>query len=269
MPWQLDGKTIVISGGNAGIGLGFARGIAKAGGNLVIWGRRKDANERAKEELAQFGTRVLAQEVDVADEARVVAAMDEAAELMGRIDGVIANAGIMKPAPSFIEMSGDAYRELVEINQFGAFYIAREGAKHMKARWENGDRSGGSILFCASLSAVTGTVAMQHYNSAKGAMAAMARGIAVELGQYGIRANTACPGYTVSETVQDPGPGTPIGDQMRKRNPIPRFGHPEDFEGTGIYFMSDMSRFHTGDLVLIDGGWMANAGKADLTTRVY
>jgi len=269
MPWHLQGKTIVISGGNAGIGLGFARGIAKAGGDLVIWGRRKDANDRAKSELEQFGTRVFAQEVDVADEARVIAAMDEAAATMGRIDGVIANAGIMKPAPSFIEMSGDAYKELVGINQFGAFYLAREGAKHMKARWEKGDRSGGSILFCASLSAVTGTVAMQHYNAAKGAMASMARGIAVELGQYGIRANTACPGYTVSETVQDPGPGTPIGDQMRKRNPIPRFGLPEDFEGTGVYFMSDMSRFHTGDLVLIDGGWMANAGKADLTTRVY
>lgn len=269
LPWDLRGRTVVISGGNAGIGLGFARGIARAGGDVVIWGRRAAANARAKLELEQFGGRVLAQEVDVSDEARVIAAMEEAAHAMGRIDGVIANAGIMKPAPSFIEMSGDAYRELLEINQFGAFYLAREGARHMKARWDQGDRSGGSVLFCASLSAITGTVAMQHYNSAKGAIASLARGMAVELGQYCIRANTACPGYTVSETVQDPGPGTPIGDQMRKRNPIPRFGTPEDFEGVGVYFMSDMSRFHTGDLVLIDGGWMANAGKADLTTRVY
>lgn len=269
MPWDLRGKSVVITGGNAGIGLGFARGIARAGGNIVIWGRRAEANERAKAELEQFGVSVLAQEVDVSDEARVVEAMAEAAQVTGRIDGVIANAGIMKPAPSFVEMSGDAYRELVEINQFGAFYVAREGARHMKTRWEEGNRDGGSILFCASLSALTGTVAMQHYNAAKGAMASMARGIAVEMGQYGIRANTVCPGYTVSETVQDPGPGSPIGDQMRKRNPIPRFGVPEDFEGAGVYFMSQMSRFHTGDLVLIDGGWMANAGKADLTQSAY
>lgn len=268
-PWDLRGKTIVISGGNAGIGMGFAKGIARAGGNVVIWGRRADANEKAKSELAAFGVEILAQEVDVSDENRVIEAMDEVARTMGRIDGIIANAGIMKPAPSFVEMSGASYRELVEINQFGAFYIAREGARHMQARWEAGDRGGGSILFCASLSAVTGTVAMQHYNAAKGAMASMARGIAVEMGQYGIRANTVCPGYTVSETVQDPGPGSPIGDQMRKRNPIPRFGVPEDFEGVGVYFMSEMSRFHTGDLVLIDGGWMANAGKADLTQRAY
>ena len=266
MPWDMSGRVVVITGGNGGIGLGFARGIARAGGDVVIWGRRKEANEAARQELAEFGTRVLAQEVDVSDEQRVIAAMDEAAAEMGRIDGVIANAGIMKSPGSFLAMTGDAYKELLAINQFGAFYVAREGAKHMKARWDEGDTTGGSIVFCASLSAVTGTVAMQHYNAAKGAMASMARGIAVEMGKYGIRANTVCPGYTISDTVKDPGPGTPMGDQLRQRNPIPRFGTNEDFEGVGLYFMSDMSRYHSGDIVYIDGGWMANAGKTNLHT---
>lgn len=264
LPWDMSDRVVLITGGNAGIGLGFARGLARAGAQIVVWGRRKDANEAARANLAEFGGRVLTQEVDVADEARVIEAMDEAAATMGRIDGVIANAGIMKSPGSLLAMTGDAYRELVSINQFGAFYVAREGAKHMKARWDGGDQSGGSILFCASLSAVTGTMAMQHYNSAKGAMAAMARGIAVEMGQFGIRCNTVCPGYTVSDTVKDPGAGTPMGDQLRERNPIPRFGTAEDFEGVGLYFMSDMSRYHTGDLVKVDGGWMANAGKANL-----
>lgn len=267
-PWDMDGKVVVISGGNSGIGLGFARGIARAGGDVVIWGRRKDANEAAKASLAEFGTRVLTQEVDVADEARVIEAMDEAAATMGRIDGAIANAGVMKSPGSLLAMTGELYRELVSINQFGAFYVAREGAKHMKARWDAGDTSGGSIVFCASLSAVTGTVAMQHYNAAKGAMASMARGIAVEMGKYGIRCNTVCPGYTISDTVKDPGPGTPMGDQLRTRNPIPRFGTAEDFEGIGVYFMSDASRYHTGDLIKIDGGWMANAGKSNLHAGV-
>jgi NAD(P)-dependent dehydrogenase (short-subunit alcohol dehydrogenase family) len=262
----MRGKVVVVTGGNGGIGLGFARGIAKAGGDVVIWGRRKDANIAAKAELEQFGTRILAQEVDVSDEARVIAAMAEANETMGRIDGTIANAGIMKSPGSFLGMTGEAYRELVEINQFGAFYTAREGARHMKARWDAGDESGGSIVFCASLSAVTGTVAMQHYNAAKGAMASMARGISVEMGKFGIRANTVCPGYTISDTVKDTGPGTPMGDQLRQRNPIPRFGTADDFEGVGVYFMSDMSRYHTGDIVYIDGGWMANAGKTNLAS---
>lgn len=265
-PWDMTGKVVVVSGGNAGIGLGFARGIARAGGDVVIWGRRKDANEAAKAELSQFGTRILAQEVDVSDEQRVIAAMDEAVAELGRVYGAIANAGVMKSPGSFLGMTGENYRELVEINQFGAFYVAREAARQMKARWDAGDTSGGSIVFCASLSAVTGTVAMQHYNAAKGAMASMARGIAVEMGKYGIRANTVCPGYTISDTVKDPGPGTPMGDQLRSRNPIPRFGTAEDFEGVGVYFMSDMSRYHTGDIVYIDGGWMANAGKTNLAS---
>lgn len=265
LPWDMSGKVVVITGGNSGIGLGFGRGIAKAGGAVVIWGRRADKNSEAAAELRSLGAKVHEQVVDVADEAAVVASMAEAVQVFGRVDGVIANAGIMNAAKSFTDMTGDFYRRLVEVNQFGAFYTAREGARHMRARAEAGD-PGGSILFCASLSAITGSVAMQHYNSSKGAMAAMARGIAVEMGKYGIRCNTVCPGYTISDTVKDTGPGTPMGDQVRERNPLGRFGTAEDFEGIGVYFMSDASRFHTGDLVKVDGGWMANAGKSNLAT---
>jgi NAD(P)-dependent dehydrogenase (short-subunit alcohol dehydrogenase family) len=239
---------------------GFARGIAKAGGNLVIWGRRKEANEKAKAELDQYGVRVLSQEVDVADEDRVIEAFAEAVEAMGRIDGAIANAGLMMNQGSFTNMTGEAWHGLLAVNQHGAFYVAREAARHMRERAEAGD-PGGSILFCASLSAVTGSIGMQHYNAAKGAMASLARGIAVDMGKFGIRANTVCPGYTESETVKDPGPDSPLGAQVRERCPLGRFGTPDDFEGIGVYFMSDASRYHTGDLVKIDGGWMANAGK--------
>jgi NAD(P)-dependent dehydrogenase (short-subunit alcohol dehydrogenase family) len=263
-PWYMTGKVVIVTGGNAGIGLGFARGLARAGAGVVIWGRRADKNKAAAEQLKEFGTKVMTQEVDVADEGAVVAAMAGAVQKMGRVDGVIANAGIMKNAGSFLNMTAEAYHELLAINQHGAFHVAREAARHMKQRFDRGD-PGGSILFCASLSALTGTVGMQHYNAAKGALASMARGIAVDLGRYGIRCNTVCPGYTVSETVRDDGPDSPLGKQVRERTPIPRFGTPEDFEGIGVYFMSDASRFHTGDLVKVDGGWMANAGKANLS----
>lgn len=259
-PWDLTGKVVLITGGNAGIGLGFARGIAKAGGDLVIWGRRKEANDRAKAELDGFGVRVLTQEVDVSDEARVIEAFAEAIGKMGRVDGAIANAGLMMNQGAFTNMTGEAWHALLAVNQHGAFYVAREAARHMRERAEAGD-PGGSILFCASLSAVTGSIGMQHYNAAKGAMASLARGIAVDMGKFGVRANTVCPGYTESETVKDPGPDHPMGAQVRERCPIGRFGTPDDFEGIGVYFMSDASRYHTGDLVKIDGGWMANAGK--------
>ena len=93
--FDLTGRVVVVSGGNAGIGFGFARGIARAGGDVVIWGRRAEKNDEAAKALTEFGGRVFTQQVDVSDEARVVAAMAEAVEEMGRVDGVIANAGLM------------------------------------------------------------------------------------------------------------------------------------------------------------------------------
>ncbi|NUU20095.1 MAG: SDR family oxidoreductase [Streptomycetaceae bacterium] len=261
--FSLAGRTVLISGGNAGIGLAFARGVARAGGDVVVWGRRADKNAEAAKALSAFGGRVLTQEVDVGDEDRVIRAMAEAAEEMGRLDGVIANAGMMRNERSFLDMTTAAWHGLLAVNLHGAYVTAREGARHMKARHDAGD-PGGSLLFCASLSALTGSPGMQHYNAAKGALAAMSRGIAVEAGRYGIRSNVVCPGHTVSETVQIP-EDSPRARHIRRYNPSGRLGTPEDFEGIGVYFMSDWSRFHTGDLVVIDGGWMANAGKTDIT----
>ncbi|OHV30195.1 MULTISPECIES: SDR family NAD(P)-dependent oxidoreductase [Pseudofrankia] len=261
--FDLAGRVVVVSGGNAGIGLAFARGVARAGGDVVIWGRRAEKNLDAAKELAGFGHRVLAQQVDVSDEARVVEAMAEVVEELGRVDGVIANAGLMRRERSFPEMTSDAWHSLLAVNQHGAFFVMREGARHMKRRHDAGD-PGGSLLFCASLSALTGSPGMQHYNASKGAMAAMSRGIAVEAGRYGIRSNVVCPGYTESETVQIP-VDSPLFDRNRRYNPSGRAGRAEDFEGIGVYFMSDWSRYHTGDLVVIDGGWLANAGKTDVT----
>lgn len=262
-PWDMSGKVVIVTGGNAGIGRGFATGIARAGGDVVIWGRRADRNAEAVKELEAFGGRVLGQQVDVADEAQVRGAVAEAIAAFGRIDGLIANAGLMERQPSFVDMTSEAYHRLLAVNQHGVFYAAREVCRHMRDRHDAGD-PGGSLLFCASLSAVTGSVGLQQYNASKGAIAAMARGIAVEAGRYGVRCNTVCPGYTVSEKVKDPGADTPMGRRVRNYTPLGRFGTPQDFEGIGVYFMSDASRFHTGDLVKMDGGWMANAGKADL-----
>jgi NAD(P)-dependent dehydrogenase (short-subunit alcohol dehydrogenase family) len=261
--FDLTGKVVVITGGNSGIGLGFARGIAKAGGDVVIWGRRADKNAEAADEIKALGGRVLAQTVDVSDEARVVAAMAEAVEEMGRLDGVIANAGVMNHAGSFVQMTDEAWHGLLGVNLDGAFYAAREGARYMKQRYDEGD-PGGSLLFCASLSALTGSPGMQHYNAAKGAMAAMSRGITVEAGRYGIRSNVVCPGHTENQSlVFDL--DTPLGQHVHRYNPMGRMGTPADFEGIGVYFMSDESRFHTGDLVIVDGGWYANAGKSAIT----
>src|ERR1700750_2277606 len=108
--FDLRGKVVLVTGGNAGIGLGFARGIARAGGDVVVWGRRAEKNAKAAADLRQFGGRVLAQQGEGSDEARVVAAMAQAVEALGRVDGVIANAGMMTSTGTFLDMTTDAWR---------------------------------------------------------------------------------------------------------------------------------------------------------------
>jgi NAD(P)-dependent dehydrogenase (short-subunit alcohol dehydrogenase family) len=261
--FNLGGRVVLISGGNAGIGLGFAQGIARAGGDVVVWGRRAEKNGEAAKVLTELGARVLTQEVDVSDEDRVIEAMAEAVAEMGRVDGVIANAGMMRNERSFLDMTSDQWHGLLAVNLHGAYLTVREGARHMKVRYDAGD-PGGSLLFCASLSALTGSPGMQHYNAAKGGLVALSRGIAVEAGRYGIRSNVVCPGHTESETVQLPD-DHPVMARVRSYNPMGRMGRADEFEGIGVYFMSDESRFHTGDVVVIDGGWLANAGKSDIS----
>src|SRR3546814_2638562 len=107
--FDLTGKVALVTGGNSGIGLGFARGLARAGADVVIWGRREDRNEKAVAELRQFGGRVSARVVDVSEEREIVEGVAAAVEEMGRPDCVVANAGFASQAP-FTDMSAEVYR---------------------------------------------------------------------------------------------------------------------------------------------------------------
>ncbi|MDB5973093.1 MAG: short-chain dehydrogenase/reductase [Hydrocarboniphaga sp.] len=118
----------------------------------------------------------MSQEVDVADEARVIEAMTGAVDKMGRVDGAIANAGIMTNARSFLNLSSELYHGLLAVNQHGAMYVAREAARHMKARFDAGD-PGGSIVFCASLSALTGSASRDPARAPNGACGSTSGGV--------------------------------------------------------------------------------------------
>ena len=252
-PFDLSGKVALITGANNGLGLGFARGIAKAGGDLVIWGRRAERNEEVAGGLREHGVRVLAQAVDVSEESQVCEAMADAVRQLGRLDCVIVNAGISTRPSSFHEMSSQMWHELLATNLHGAFYTLREAVRHMVERADAGD-PGGSLIVCGSLAALGGVPRLEHYGAAKGALAAVVRSIATEYGGRGIRANMVAPGYFESSLGRDPEVVAARAEQMRERNPIPRAGRPEDLEGIIVYLMSDASRYHTGDVIVIDGG---------------
>lgn len=251
--FDLTGKVVLITGANSGLGLGFANAIARAGGDVVIWGRRADKNEEAARALRAYGGRVLAQAVDVSDEALVASSLREAVAELGRIDSVIANAGFNERLPSFHEMSSDSYHRLLAVNLHGAVYTLREGVAHMVERAEAGD-PGGSLIVCGSLTVLRGVARIEHYAAAKGALAAVMRGIAVEYGPRGIRANMIAPGYFASDIGgRDPEVVERMSQTVAKI-PIPRPGHPDDLAGIVVYLVSDASAYHTGDVIVVDGG---------------
>lgn len=257
--FDLSGKKALVTGGNSGLGLGFAHGLAKQGADLMIWGRSAEKNLAAETELRQHGGEVFGQVVDVASEDEVVRRMDEAVERMGRLDCVIANAGISSHRPSIVELDSKTYHDLLDINLHGAFYTLREGARHMVARAKAGE-PGGSIIVCGSLSVFLGVPGMSHYAAAKGALASMMRSIAVELGPFGIRVNMIAPGYIKTSIGRDRQAGeiSPLEKSFAERTPLQRIGYPQDFEAITAYLASDGAAFHTGDIIVIDGGYMAN-----------
>ena len=255
--FDLSGKVTLVTGGNSGIGLGFARGIAKQGGSVVIWGRNEQKNAAAKKELESFGVRVGAQQVDVSSEEKVIAGYEALMNDFGRVDCVIANAGLPpNPARSVFDLSTKDYHDFLAVSMHGAFYTLREGARLMVKRAEAGE-PGGSLVFCGSLSMFKGIPGKAAYAGSKGALGAIVRSMAVEFGKYGIRANSIAPGY-IKTGMTGEGELSPVDKFFAAKNPIPRPGYSADFEAIAAYLASDASSFHSGDTLTIDGACMVN-----------
>lgn len=253
-PFNLQGKVALVTGGNKGIGLGMAEALAQAGADIVIWGRKAADNLAAEGRLTTHGVRVLAQTVNVADEHAVVSAMAEAVAAMGRLDTVIANAGIGEAARSFSDMTAETWRRNLAVNLDGAFFTCREACRHMVERANAGD-PGGSIAVTASLAAVDGAARNEAYAATKGGVISMMKAIAVEHARYGIRANAILPGWIATDMTAASQASEKFNERVISRVPLRRWGEPEDFGGVAVYLASDASRYHTGDSFLIDGGY--------------
>jgi NAD(P)-dependent dehydrogenase (short-subunit alcohol dehydrogenase family) len=253
-PFNLAGKVALVTGGNRGIGLGMADALARAGADVVVWGSNAGFNAKAQESLSAHGGRVLAQRVDVADEAAVIAAMAAAVQEMGRIDAMIANAGIGGGAPSFSEMSVETWRRVLSVNLDGVFFTCREACRHMVGRAKTGD-AGGSIMVTASLAAIEGAARNEAYAATKGGVISMMRSIAVEHARYGVRANAILPGWIATDMTAGAQASPAFAEKVIPRVPARRWGEPADFGGIAVYLASDASAYHSGDTFVIDGGY--------------
>ncbi|MDJ0790322.1 MAG: SDR family oxidoreductase [Acidimicrobiia bacterium] len=248
--FNLTDKVALVTGGNNGIGLGMAEGLAGAGADVVIWGRNAERNESAAESVGRHGTRVLALRVDVADEAQVVEAFGETVEAMGHVDAVFANAGVGAAGTRFDEMTTDEWRRIFGVNMEGVFWTFREAVRHMKPR------GSGSLVVTSSLSADLGFSRGEHYAATKAGVRALIQGLAVEYGKYGIRANAISPGWVVTGMTDAFIEGDQFESVVKPRIPLGRWGHPDDFAGIAVYLASDASAWHTGDTITVDGGFL-------------
>lgn len=253
-PFDLTCRVALITGGNGGIGLGMAEALARAGANVEIWGTNAEKNARALERLRAHGTKVSARVVDVSTEANVVAGMEALLAEFGRLDACFANAGMSNRWKSFLDIGGADYRRLMAINLDGAIWTMREACRHMKARAEAGD-PGGSVVAVASLGALMGAARNEDYTATKAALIAVTQGIAVEFARYGVRANSILPGWVETEMTAASQANPKFTEHVISRVPLRRWGKPEEFGGIAVYLASDASTFHTGDQILIDGGF--------------
>jgi hypothetical protein len=247
--FDLTGRVAVITGGNGGIGLGMARGLARAGADISIWARNEEKNAAATAELKGLGVRVQALHCDVAAESDVEAAMQATLAEFGRVDACFANAGYGAPGDP-MKLSLKRWRELMSVNLDGAFLTLRAAAKHMIERGE-----GGRLIGISSIVEIFGAPAQAHYASSKGALGALIRSMAVRLGRHGICVNGVQPGWIITDATAPALDQEVLNDTILKRTPLRRWGTTEDMEGIAVYLASDASRFHTGDTLRVDGGY--------------
>lgn len=247
--FDLSGHVALITGGNSGIGLGFARGIAKAGGAVAVLARDVEQNARAVAELRALGADAESFRCDVSREEDIVGATEAVVKRFGWIDSCFANAGVGGNAAT-VDTSRADFQRVLDVNLVGAFLTFRESVKAMIARGR-----GGKLVVTSSVGSVHGMPKSAAYAASKAGVLALVRSLAVELGKHDIQANAVVPGWIETDMTAGALAWPKLRDTVTSRTPARRWGKPEEFEGIAVYLASRESKFHNGDVLTVDGGY--------------
>lgn len=247
--FDLSGRVAVVTGGNGGIGLGMARGLAGAGAAIVVAARNRAKSEAALAELALVGGQSAFIPLDVADPASCRAMVDEIVERFGRLDILVNNAGmsIRKPPE---EYAVEEWRAVLDTNLTGAFVCAQAAYPAMH---RNG---GGKIINIGSMMAIFGAAYAAAYSASKGAIVQLTKSLATAWAKDNIQVNAVLPGWidtelTIAAREQVPG----LHERILRRTPAGRWGVPEDLAGVAVFLASSASDFVTGAAIPVDGGF--------------
>ncbi|CAI7611950.1 unnamed protein product [Penicillium pancosmium] len=265
--FSLKGKTAIVSGAGAGIGLSVAQGLAEAGANIAMWyNSNPKCEERAAEIAQKYGVQAKAYKVQVTDAKEVEEAVNTVVkDFNGRLDVFIANAGIPWTQGSMVDGSLDHYRNVIGVDLDGTFYCARAAAAHWRRQKEEGTDANGNKLTNFTYGSFVATASMSGhivnfpqlqsaYNAAKSGVIHLCKSLSVEWVRFA-RANTVSPGYIATEISSFVEEDTK--KIWRDKIPMGREGESHELKGAYLYLASDASSYTTGADLIVDGGYCA------------
>ncbi|GAA0630389.1 SDR family oxidoreductase [Sporichthya brevicatena] len=246
---DLTGLHVVVTGGNSGLGLGMALGVARAGANVSIWGRNAERNAEAAAQVAALGVQALPVECDVTDEKDIAAAMNRTIESLGPLGCMVANAGIAGET-KLVDTSLDEWHRIMRVNVDGVFLTAREAGRRFVAQ-----DTGGSLVLVSSTASRFGAGGLGAYATSKSAVVGMGRTFAVELARHRVRANVLIPGWTRTAMNEHLQADERFMAATTGRTPVRRWATADEFEKVAVFLADPSQTFHTGNEVVVDGGY--------------
>jgi gluconate 5-dehydrogenase len=249
--FDLTGRTALITGSVRGIGFAFARGLAQAGARVILNGRNKAALDEAVGKLSGEGLSVLGLQFDVADEAAITGAFKRLDDQNIPVDILINNAGIQFRKP-MVDLALADWERVLNTNLTAAFLVGREAARRMLQRGQ-----GGKVINICSLTSEMARNTVAPYTAAKGGLKMLTRSMAVEWGPHNVQTNGIGPGYIATEMNRALIDDAKFDAWVKASNPAQRWGQPEELVGAAIFLSSAASNYVNGQIIYVDGGWLA------------